>query len=76
MESMKLRISKPIGALLSMALSIAMLIPGAISAQEAAKPTGEPIVIGVGAPLTGRSAAFGVLLPLWLSIAELPLRAP
>lgn len=73
---MKLRISKPIGALLGMALSLAMLIPGSLSAQDAAaKPTGDPIVIGVGAPLTGRSAAFGVQVRYGTLLAEKEINA-
>lgn len=43
-------------------LGMALGTPAVAQPAEgtAAKPTGKPIVIGVGAPMTGRSAAFGV----------------
>lgn len=69
---MKSRFSFRFAPVLAMVAALAMMIPSALSAQE---PKGEPVVIGVGAPMTGRSAAFGTQVRYGTLLAEKELNA-
>lgn len=55
---------------LALLMAFGMLFHAPATAQDGAKPSGDPIVFGVGAPLTGRSAAFGKQVRFGALLAE------
>lgn len=69
-----MRISRILTSLATVAAALLLSVTPAL-AQEAKKPEGKPIVIGVAGPMTGRGAAFGKQVGFGVKVAAAELNA-